>query len=347
MSKKNRGEYGDSGNYLAASFNIEKYTKDKRAIADALCSQIFDKTQSMFEWRGLPCTIPARWLEMTLQRTGYAVIVKVENPKSGLPGLYALYGGLGGRYNAYYQPTIATLSSPWLEYEKTVTIEGDKEGILVSSDTLRRGLLPVVGKYVGLLTENCISLRIADIMTRATAILSASDSDTEASAREFLRQIEEGTLGVVKDSTFLDNDFQVTGTQTQAHNQITDLIELEQYLKASLWNELGLLANYNMKRESLTAAETELNDDTTRPLVDDMLKCRQDAAERINAKFGTNISVSFSGAWAKDREESPDGDQTDSDVSELVEPEDGSPEKESDDIKRDDTGNDGNAEDDD
>ena len=70
-----------------------------------------------------------------------------------------------------------------------------------------------------------------------------------------------------------------------------------QYVKASLYNELGLQSNYNMKREAIMSGESQLDEDMLHPLIDNMLKERQDALEKVNAMFGTNISVSFNSAW--------------------------------------------------
>ena len=56
-----------------------------------------------------------------------------------------------------------------------------------------------------------------------------------------------------------------------------------------------------MKRESINSGESQLNNDALSPLIDDMLKQRQEGAEKVNAMFGTNISVEFNSAW-KDNE---------------------------------------------
>lgn len=84
---------------------------------------------------------------------------------------------------------------------------------------------------------------------------------------------------------------------------IGDLIEQEQYLKASWYNELGLNANYNMKREALNSAESTINNDILFPLVDEMLKQRQMACEQINALFGTDISVELNSSWEDNKKE--------------------------------------------
>ena len=87
------------------------------------------------------------------------------------------------------------------------------------------------------------------------------------------------------------------------YQRLTDLIEYQQYMKASWFNELGLNANYNMKRESITASESQLNDDMLLPLIDDMLECRKQAIDEINEMFGTDISISWGSTWEDNSEE--------------------------------------------
>lgn len=83
---------------------------------------------------------------------------------------------------------------------------------------------------------------------------------------------------------------------------ITQLIELIQYYKASMYNELGLNANYNMKRERLNLGEVSMNVDVLLPYVDNMLKERQNAVEKINAMFDTEISVKLASSWGLERD---------------------------------------------
>ena len=71
----------------------------------------------------------------------------------------------------------------------------------------------------------------------------------------------------------------------------------------SWYNDLGLNANYNMKRESISASESDLNEDALLPFIDDMLQQRKLLAENVNAKFGTNIKVDLASSWKKIRKE--------------------------------------------
>ena len=52
-----------------------------------------------------------------------------------------------------------------------------------------------------------------------------------------------------------------------------------------------------MKREAIGGNEAALNEDFLLPFIDDMLQCRREALEKINAMFGTEITVDFSSSW--------------------------------------------------
>ena len=80
---------------------------------------------------------------------------------------------------------------------------------------------------------------------------------------------------------------------------LTQFIELHQYLKGSFYNEIGLNANFNMKREALGDGESSLNEDSLLPLCDEMLRCRQEDIKKVNEMFGTDITVEFDSSWAQ------------------------------------------------
>ena len=62
-------------------------------------------------------------------------------------------------------------------------------------------------------------------------------------------------------------------------------------------------ANWNAKRESINSGEADLNDDILTPLIENMLNERQMACEKINAMFGTEISVELSGIWMQNKKQ--------------------------------------------
>ena len=242
----------------------------------------------MFKWEGLPETIPQRMLELYLMNNGHCVVTKVNGE------LYAFTGGWGGMQDECYRPTIYTVSNPFLKFFESLEI--DVNCVLLGNDTCYAGLLPLMERYGSALIENDISMNFNSIMSRIPALISAdNDSDKEA-AQKFIDDLIDGKLSAVGSSTFFDG-IKAQPITGRGETALTDLIEYEQYLKAGFFNEIGLNANYNMKRESLNSAESQLNNDALTPLIDDMLNCRKLAADKINEKYGTDISVDFASAW--------------------------------------------------
>lgn len=262
---------------------------DKKKCINQHIAYMLNRTLSMFDYDGLPDTIDKRNLELMLQTNGNVCWYKYNDK------LYVFTGGLGGEPNVYYMPTIYTIANPALKISKQLVI--DKDCVVMPNDFLYLGLLPLNERYATSLTENELSMNIASINARITSLISASDDNTKKSAEKYIDDITNGKLGVIAENAFLDGiKSQPYGT-TGSNTILTSLIEHEQYLKASWYNDLGLNANYNMKRESINSQEGQLNDDMLMPLIDTMLYCRQKALEKVNAMFGTSISVKKSSSW--------------------------------------------------
>lgn len=267
---------------------------DKAFNARNYIGYMLNRTQSMFKYDGLPDTITKRDLEMLLQINGFACFADVKGD------LYAFYGGLGGEPNAYYRPTICTVANPALKYNKNLVI--DKDCVIVSNDALRIGMMPLFNRYASAMAENDLTMRMQNINTRIPALISAPDDRTKESAEKYISDVEKGKLSIIASSDLFDGIRTSPYTAQGSTSKMSDLIEYHQYLKASWYNDIGLNSNYNMKRESIMAEEAKMNDDALLPLVDNMLEERQIGLEKVNAMFGTNISVSLASSWEDQQE---------------------------------------------
>lgn len=271
----------------------QQQVRDKDTAVTEFMANTLAKTQSMFEYEGLPDSIPQKELERLLQTTGNAFVTSVDGV------LYALSGGKGGEPDVYGRATLYTVANPALKLNKTYDIQ--KDGVLIENDSNGESLLPLIGRYAVLHTDGLISLNTASILTRITMLISASDDKTKQSADEFLRKIQDGEFSIIGENAFFKGvNMQTAPTTNSVY--ITQLIELIQYYKASMYNELGLNANYNMKRERLNLGEVSMNVDVLLPYVDNMLKERQNAVEKINAMFDTEISVKLASSWGLERD---------------------------------------------
>lgn len=274
-----------NGNLIPFDF---AYCSDKAKVFENYCRYTFTRTQSMFVYEGLPDTIPVQWLESYLQRNGSCCIAEHEGK------LYALLGNAGGELDSYYQSTIYTVANPALNLSKTFKIGEDC--VYCKNDYDAIGLTPLVSRYCGLMTENLLTVRISDINMRMMSLLSAPDDNTLQSTKQYLRDLEDGKLGVVGETPFFEG-LKLQSKGVGNGDYMIQFIELQQYLKGSMYNELGINANFNMKREALSGQEVSLNDDALMPLIDDMLKHRRAMCDDLNAMFGLNVSVDYGSTW--------------------------------------------------
>lgn len=268
---------------------ITKYDfKNKEKNLNDYITYMLNRSVTMFKYHNLPDTMPQREIELLLQCNGWGCVCEIDG------NLYCLNGGLGGVPNAYNMPTEIIINNPYLNYNKTLTI--DTDCVIMPNDSMYIGLLPMYNRYCTMLVENDITMILATVNKRVQNLLSANDDNTVESAKNFLKKVFDGELGVIAESKLFDS-LKVNASSVNSTVSMTELFEFEQYVKASLYNEIGLSANYNMKRERLTSAEVETNTDNLYPLVDDMINQRRKAVEKINEMFGTNIEIEFNSSW--------------------------------------------------
>ena len=270
---------------------IKDVLDDKDYLLKNVILQMLNKSTRIFKYNNLPDTIKEKDLETQLQVGGYAIWKEVDGK------LYTFRGGLGGAPNPYYLPTLAVVANPALNYSASLKI--DEECVVMLNDHYYQGLMPLFNKYGGLLVEAELSLKYAIINARVPALIEADNDGTYKSAVEFFNKIREGKdYGVVASKEFFDG---IRSHDFYKQAYIKDLIESIQYIKGSWYNEIGLNATFNMKREAINEAEAALNEDILFPTIDTMLEMRRDGLKRVNDMYGTSITVELDSVWEQNR----------------------------------------------
>lgn len=271
---------------------------DKGEALNAYVMQYLNRLQSMFKYDGLPDSIPAKWLEHYLLVNGSCIFCMDGED------LIVTTGGWGGLPDRYYIPTEYIVSNPYVKESTRKTYTIGEDCVLIRNDVYAQGIMPLLMRYCTQLVENDVTMNVADILARATLTITALTNKDKESVEQWLKRIRKGEIGAIGELPAMtgnqDRSVNIQPFQSTA-STLTDLIEYHQYLKAGLFNELGLNSNYNMKRESINSNESQLNDDMLHPFIDEMLKMRREALEEVNEMFGTNITVDFDSAW-KDNE---------------------------------------------
>lgn len=266
--------------------------RDKESLTRMHIRYMFSRTAQMFKWNGLPSTVPEYIFEQQMQALGHCILAEHEY------GIYSFTGGIGGVPDTYYRGTEYIVSNPYLNFDKTFKI--DEDCVFCRNDHMLNGLMPLNRKYATLLAENELSFYVAEINSRLQWLFNGSTDADKIAADNLIDALEAGKLYSVNSPEFTGG-IKLQPAGQYASQTIREIIEAEQYLKASWFNEIGLDANYNMKRESLTMTESQMNTDALLPLIDDMYKCRKETCEKARDLLGLDLDVEYNSSWQNEQ----------------------------------------------
>ena len=263
---------------------------------------LVNKVSQLFTWENLPDNVDVNFLNTQLLLNGKVCFFK-DGDK-----IYALNGNLGGEPNTYYKPTQFIIANPVLG-SKMLNVrqkDGDDskieglDGIVVNltpvdeqSDTgLVGGLYGLIYQTAGLLADNISSLNVAQINGRVNFFTTADDEEMARTAELVLKQMYDGKPYKVLSQDLVDkinvNPVAASGGANQA---IMNLIEAHQYILAQFFSEIGIVANFNMKRERLNTAEVEMNTGSLDINIQSMIGQLKKDIEKVNQLLSTSISV--------------------------------------------------------
>ena len=259
-----------------------------------------NKCLSLFKWENLPETVDERFLMTQLILNGKVCWFNHQGR------IYALNGAPGGEPNVYYEPQTFIVANPIIG-SKTLTIrnkDGNEsidglDGVLMAltdidyelTPAAHGGLYGLIYQTAGLLADNISSLNVAQINGRATVAFTADTEALAESAEEVLKDIYSGKPYRVLSEDILNKITATPLSSSGQNNTIMTLIEAHQYILASFYNEIGIAGQWNMKRERVNTAETELMKGSLDVSVYNMIKNLKSAVEKINELFGTDIKV--------------------------------------------------------
>lgn len=275
---------------------IDRWTKDrfKYGICDVeqnyrfYFNWLLSKLHEIFVWENLPKGVDEEFLNQELFLNGYCVFFAQDG------NIYGLNAGLGGKPNEYYEPTEAIIANPVLGShnlkidEECVVMwntKADKDAV-----TGIRGLYPLIHQTATLLSDNIVSINCAQINTRVQALIIADSAAQKNSAEVVMKELYAGHPYKVLEDTMIDK-IKVNPITANPAANISELVELHQYIIANFYNNIGIKTNYQMKKERMITDEINSLNDFLAVSLDAMLSARLAAVEKINEMFGTNISV--------------------------------------------------------
>lgn len=267
-------------NYYKKAYNVKSVT----CGYGFYLRMLFEKCLGMFEYTGLPKSLPAEEIEKNLIWFGFCGIIN--HPKYGLT---AVNGGLSG-VDQYYRPTTFTYAQPMLGAgEKKI----NDDCIVIyntQSDVINPyGFSELIKRYARLLADIDSSIDIQIINSRATKLNSVSNDLIAAAVNESMKALEAGETYTVNQRSILDG-WNVKDWNTAHPDVIINLIDAKQSLLNAFLEEIGV-KSITEKRERMISNEVSADNQLLMVNTDDLLYKRYQGINEVNEMFGTEISV--------------------------------------------------------
>lgn len=236
---------------------------------------------NMFEWKNMPEGTVPRALERTLFFHGKALFF--DDPNMGLMHTPV---NLAQGMNVYYQHTNYRAYS--FNYNAQYNI---KNSVLIKNNEHMWPTCETVEIYTNKILDAARTIDVVAASLKRPTMAVTSD-DTKLTCSIVHDDITNNEHIVYVDKNQLADLTKVTPLP---HNGdlLADLWRHKNNILSELYTKMGINNANTDKRERLITAEADANNQIMQLDVDLMLDLRQEAAEQINAMFGTNISVAM------------------------------------------------------
>lgn len=289
-----------------------KSAKARKAVDDSIYSvesipsgfrywktKLLNYCLSIFQWEGLPDSIPWRELESNLMLKGHAVIFRSDRTRELVAPITELYG-----FDEYYRPTGATFGNTLIPYK---LLELDINAAVIYNDRIRgnilrdqypdSGLATFISRYARLLADVEGSIDTYLINTRTRSYMVAKNQQMAAQLEDFQRKVALGERAIITDDDFLEAFRNVDIVASSGSDRINDILAARDKILSMFFRDIGVKFEQEQKKAQLTEDEVTADEQLLLINIDDMLQERLEGCERVNKLFGTSITVRINPAY--------------------------------------------------
>lgn len=247
----------------------------------------------MFDYSGLPESLPKRQIEINLLLTGHCVIFRDH-------GEIVTCGTTLYDYDKYYDPTRAVFAQPKL-FSKPLYLNGEMQNasVIYNNDLQNNvlyfptdsGLLTFISRYARRLADIESTENIYAVNMRLTAFPVGGDDSIIASIKKFFANLTIGKREIIADNAIIQQFRTVDIAKSTVGDKLNDIIQARDKVLEQFFRDIGVKFFADNKRAQMTDDEIESNDQMLLISPDEMLRARREGLERVNEFFGLNINV--------------------------------------------------------
>lgn len=245
-------------------------------------NRLTELSVSMFEWKNLPPTVDARYLELHLFENGSMVYFDDD-----VIGNLCLDCLPSGRLDVYGNPVLRRAYSGYNNYQKLLK---ESNSVIIWNNYLHTNSVLEVKMFA----KRLYNLdRIIDVNANAqkTPVLIQGTEQQRLTLKNLYKEFDGNSPFIFGDKNLDLNSLKCL--QTGAPYVCDKLYNLKQMY----WNEaltyLGINNTGAQKRERMLSIESSQSQGGTISSRYSRLQSRREAVEKINAMFGTNIEVNY------------------------------------------------------
>lgn len=281
----------------------DKNEKMKKSIKEATFNDFYNYWKNMllqramrlFVWHNI--SIEQKEIESALLLNGHGVVTMHDGK------LAVFMGNMSGKPTIYYDEFEEyVIHSPI--YSKVLTIKDNKDGVLMSNNSIRNALYPLITHYAMLLSHVELTYINTLINGRdASGVPVVQNEAQRQSVINYRNNLRDGKVTSISDPAFLGVEFH--GLKNSTAISIIDIQEARDNILNNFYADLGVKTTWN-KKGNMIREEVNGNDAMLLMNISDMLANRKLACEAINSKYGTNWSVTLAPELEYDRGDNND-----------------------------------------
>ena len=249
--------------------------------------QLYMKLFSIYRFKELPEIQDKDFLQETLFREGVMCAFTPNNSAGPI-----LLNGSATGYNMFYHPSQFIIANPVLgNYTLNIGVDcelldlGHCAGDFYSFE-------PLVVRYATLLASIDGSLNMTLMNSRVAQVFTSDSNATLKTMQKIYDDVSEGKPAVFV-AKGLRDDIEMKPYFNNVKNTYigTELLQDRQTIMNQFLTEIGINNANTQKRERLITAEADSNQGEVKAIVDEVLDRMNICFGKINAMFGTNMSV--------------------------------------------------------
>lgn len=268
--------------------------------------QLYRELSHMFEWTGLPQTVPQDYLERNLVKHGYVLYYK-----DSQIGQDVLRCEITGQNRHELPITARTTISSHLPGEPSVIDRNikrlaDSEDAQTDFDELKDGVLirnmphgqnmsEIVDFFA---TRLALAQQAFDtnlLWANVPYIFQTDSDDTRLSIEKLFADIFSGTPFTIVDKSLFKDNKERTGVPSGIQYIGKELMDTQNEIMMKFRETVGFNTAGVDKAERVNTLEIKSNDQHTKSVLEIMLYQRKQACEAINAFFNVALSVELVG----------------------------------------------------